>query len=195
MISSRHSSQVFCFWTSTRFFAHQSASDVTIRSIGKMAGSCFGDTVKRIPLTKGYEAIVDDGDYEWLSKYKWWAVVAHHTVYAVRQMGRKTIYMHREIMGASNNVDVDHCDGNGLHNRKNNLRLATAAQNRQNSKVCKDNTSGYKGIFKKCRKYRARIHVDGHTIYLGYFDNAEDAAKAYDSAAKKYFGPFAKTNF
>lgn len=91
---------------------------------------------------------------------------------------------------------VDHINHNGLDNRRDNLRLASAAQNMQNSRLRSDNTSGYKGVVWVIsrRKWRAEIYVDKRSKCLGYFQNAIDAAKAYNDAALKYFGEFAFLN-
>jgi hypothetical protein len=118
--------------------------------------------------------------------------------YAVRLDGNKIVKMHREIMNAPAGVFVDHRYGDGLDNRKVNLRIATRAQNQYNRrKTSKKTTSKYKGVHldRNRNKYRAIIGCSGKRIFLGYFDNETDAAKAYDEAAKKYHGEFAKLNF
>lgn len=153
---------------------------------------------KYILLTKGYKAIVDEENYNELSKYKWQVSINDNKyVRAVRTINtgdkRTSISMHREIMNANKNEVVDHINGNELDNRKINLRLCTNAQNIQN-RTClqKDNTSGYKGVFRSITKGRwfARLCSNGKQIYLGTFKNKRLAAKAYDKAAIKIFGEF-----
>lgn len=109
------------------------------------------------------------------------------------------IHMHRLILGLDSRDTrlCDHKNGNGLDNRRANLRIATTSQNLANRGKTRRNTSGYKGVmwFKRKRKWYARIRVSGKSVHLGYFDDPIDAAKAYDDAALKHFGEFAKTNF
>lgn len=154
---------------------------------------------KSIPLTNGKVTLVDDGDFDWLNQWKWQGAKSR-TFYAVRRAGwpvRKTVIMHRLILGISDEYEVDYINGNGLDNRRKNLRVATRSQNQANRGPQRNNASGYKGVMwnKGKRKWRARIQVEGRRIHLGYFDDPVEAAKAYDEAARKHFGKFAKTNF
>jgi hypothetical protein len=155
--------------------------------------------VKRIPLTQGKYAIVDDDVYLWASQWRWHADKGHSVYYAVRREAgtRKWIRLHREIMNAPDGVDVDHKDGDGLNNLRKNLRFCTNAQNQRNRGVQSNNTSGYKGVywFKRSGKWKVQIEVAGKKIYLGLYTDLIEAAKAYDTAARKYHGRFAKTNF
>jgi hypothetical protein len=101
--------------------------------------------------------------------------------------------MHRLIMGPG--PQVDHKDGNGLNNRRSdNLRFATDTQNRANQKVRKDSTTGFKGVRPHRDKFQARIRVKGREITLGSFATPEEAALAYNAAAKECFGEFARPN-
>jgi hypothetical protein len=154
------------------------------------------DCVRHIALTKGYFATVDAADYEWLSKYKWTALVTGAKVYAIRAEKGKTILMHREIMNAPAGMVVDHIDGNGANNRRTNLRLCTRAQNLYNSKP-RASRSQYKGVRfeKRTGKWIAEITHRGKKHYLGAFDNEIEAAHAYDQKARTLFGEFAHLNF
>ncbi len=98
--------------------------------------------------------------------------------------------MHRLIMDCPDGMDVDHINGDGLDNRRENLRIVTRSQNLRNRKTFKNSKSGFKGvIFNPVNgKWKAIIN-------LGTFDTSEEAAKAYDEAIKKLFGPLAKPNF
>jgi hypothetical protein len=163
----------------------------------------YGYPFRRIPLTQGRYAIVDPDDFERLNKHKWHAVRQNNTFYAIRCIGPKKnrirIRMHREIIRPPDHLVVDHINHNGLDNRKANLRPATRAQNNYNRLAIKrkGSTSKYKGVaWKKDKnKWRARIHFNGKLIFLGYFKDEIQAAKAYDKAAKKYYGQFACLNF
>ena len=157
--------------------------------------------MKEIPLTQGFVALVDDEDYDALSRFKWNALVVPRSdlVYATRSVTiapgkHRSISMHRQIMGFPLN-DVDHKDRNGLNCQRYNLRACTTAQNLANQKRRKNNTSGAKGVdwVKKDKRWRARIEVNGTRLHLGNHKNKSDAQVAYDDAAKKYRGEFART--
>lgn len=149
--------------------------------------------MKEIELTQGQVAIVDDDDFEDLSLYKWFAKKEGGIFYAARSYGakRNTMKMHIYIMKPVDGFVIDHINGNGLDNRKSNLRICSHAENMRNRKLHKDNSSGYKGVSKNKGKYVARIMQ----IYLGRYNNAIDAARAYDAKARELFGNFAKLNF
>lgn len=156
--------------------------------------------MKKIILTQGQFALVNDEDFEKVNQFKWCADKYKDTFYAHRRIesnkNSKKIYMHRFIMGASKGFEVDHINGNGLDNRQINLRVCTHKQNIINQKMRKDNTSGYKGVsLSKKYKYprwRANIGVDGRQKFLGYYSNPEKAYKAYCSAAREIFGEFVR---
>lgn len=103
-------------------------------------------------------------------------------------------YLHRILLGARPDQEVDHIDGNTLDNRRENLRICTRQENAAARKFPRG-TSGFRGVSYHCGKWQASIRVDGTLVYLGRFDSAEDAARQYDDAALEAFGNFAKLNF
>jgi hypothetical protein len=159
--------------------------------------------MKIIRLSRGQTAIVDDIDYTDLSQFKWYLdSQGLYVVHGIPYNGKQTKEsMHRRILGAQPGQDVDHINHNGLDNRRENLRLCTRSQNNANMKKHGSTSSKFKGVvWRKARtKWIAQIihredHKRRHT-YLGSFKNEEDAARAYDRAAKELFGEFALLNF
>jgi len=160
-------------------------------------GFLFGRyTMKEIPLTQGRFTIVDDEDFEWANQWKWYLNTSGYAVRVDYHQQKRTIYLSRMICHTPIEMETDHINGNRLDNREINLRICTRTQNRQNRIIHKNNSSGYKGVTfdKRKRKWCAQIKCSKH-IHLGYFDCLKDAARAYDLAAKKYFGEFARLNF
>jgi len=155
------------------------------------------DKIRYIALTKGRFAIVDADDFEWLNQYTWCINgTGRGKWYACRMEGRTMIRMHRMIMNAPKGMLVDHINGNGLDNRRSNLRLCTPRQNMGNRRKCRGK-SAYKGVFyhKIDGKRYAKIKYKGETIHLGTFDDDVEAARAYDRKAVELFGEFACLNF
>ena len=152
-----------------------------------------GVKMKQIKLTQGKFALVDDSNFEWLSQLKWYARKGVSTWYVACSDGSRKI-MHRIIMNTPKGMDTDHINGNGLDNRKCNLRVCSRSQHHYNRTPKKGK---YKGVNMggRGRKWQARITVEGKRISLGYYKRQEDAARAYDIVARKYFGEFARTNF
>jgi hypothetical protein len=134
---------------------------------------------------------------EVLSLKKWRAVkVSNGRFYAVS--GHRMVSMHRLILGIPPGACVDHKDGDGLNNRRINLRAATYSQNGINRGRPRNNTSGFKGVTRHSRTskfWKAGIEINRKTVYLGRFQTAEEAARAYDSKAYEVFGEFAVLNF
>ena len=146
----------------------------------------------RIQLSKGYYAEIDAIDLPLVAKYKWYAFVDRNTVYA-HHKGRKsgTLLLHRVILNAPRHLQVDHRDGNGLNNKRNNLRLATSSQNNHNRHKIKAR-SGVQGVKFSKNRWEARINIDKKEIYLGRFITKEQATIVRELAAKRYFGEFAQ---
>lgn len=157
--------------------------------------------MKKIQLTRGQIALVDDGDFEYLNQFKWCTHQSREQPYAARHTPwcdgkRKYILMHREIMNPPINMQVDHKNRDTLDNRRGNLRICTNRENSMNSARYINNACGFKGVIldKSCAKWRARITIGGKKIHLGMFGDLRKAALAYNNAAIKYFGKFARLN-
>lgn len=154
---------------------------------------------------KTYYTLVDDEDYDVFNSYTWY-INAKGAVYCGDKSIRKygSGLLHRLVLGlTSDNLDVDHKDGNKLNNQKENLRTCTRTQNQQNRGKTRASTTGYKGVtvykgrFDDPSKYKfvSSVKVNGKRLHLGYFDSPIDAAHAYDIAAIQHYGEFAKLNF
>jgi len=157
--------------------------------------------MREIPLTQGKVAIVDDEDYEYLNQFKWTAGLMHNIWYAVCHIhvnGKdKTIYMHTVILGTPKGMQSDHKNGDGLDNRRENLRICTHTQNLHNQrKQIGPTSSRFKGVSwnNKRRRWAAQISPYRQHIVLGFFNFEIDAAKAYNKAAIEHFGEFARLN-
>lgn len=148
--------------------------------------------MKRIKLTRGFYAFVDEEDFKFLNQFKWLCRLSRHKIYAIRSDG---ILMHRAILNVPPGRQTDHINGNGLDNQRMNLRICTLCENQFNRGKQINNTSGYKGVRAKRKNWRAGIGYMGKWIELGTYNSPIDAARAYDEAAKKYHGGFAKINF
>ena len=161
--------------------------------------------MKEIVLTQGKTAIVDDGDFEWLSQWKWYAYYNKfrdrwepRRNYG-RRPNRTTIRMYRAIMDcvSGDGKIVDHINHNALDNRRSNLRIATHSQNIAHQKGAqKGNACGLLGINwrEKSQRFVARIQKDKKIFYLGSFPTAEEAVIARDMAAKMHHKEFATLN-
>lgn len=155
------------------------------------------DAYREIPLTRGKVALVDEADFELASSKNWHANYCSkgRRWYAI---DRHSLGLHRFLLDAPDGVTVDHLNGNGLDCRRDNLRIATHSQNLANRGKQRNNTSGYKGVFKRGeRSWAARSNDRARKkwIWLGTFRTAEEAARAYDLYAYSRWGKFAKLNF
>lgn len=153
--------------------------------------------MKEITLTQGYVALVDDEDYEDLMRVNWYACICSGKVYARHSLpNSKKIFMHRYLIKCEGKEQVDHIDSNGINNQRSNLRKCTHQQNVCNRSKAKTTTSIYLGVhWKKDRnKWRAAIKSNDSLTHLGYYQNQEEAALAYNKAAISIHGEFAKLN-
>jgi hypothetical protein len=148
-----------------------------------------------------FAVFIDLEDFPRVSCHKWWVRKKRRTYYAFGEawVNRKrvTFRLHRFIMGCDDPlIEVDHKNHNGLDNRKGNLRLATTEQNRCNCKPYSNNKSGFKGVFweQGRERWAAYITSKRKRRHLGRFLTRDDAAKAYDAAAKELHGDFARLN-
>jgi hypothetical protein len=157
-----------------------------------------------IPLTKGYTTIVDDVDADLtnLKCHVWigWTSGPYATTTLHYDDRKEAVRLHRIIMERMlerplvKGEHVDHIDGNGLNNRRSNLRLASKSNNAMNSKKRSDNKSGFKGVclHKTSGKWRSYITINKHQRSLGYYDTPEEAHEAYRRAAMELYGEFAR---
>ena len=136
-------------------------------------------------------ALIDLSDIEKVGKHRWYASAKGYV------KSQDNLRLHRLVMDAPDGYLVDHVNRIPLDNRKSNLRLCTPAENSRNVGVSQSNSTGFKGVYfeKLNNKYRARIKYNGKRVSLGCYENAVDAAIAYDKKAIELFGDFAYTNF
>lgn len=147
-----------------------------------------------IPLTNGGISLCSEEDFDNLSQYKWFHIVDGNVLYAARDIDHKRfVRMHTVIMDS---LFIDHKNGNGLDNRRDNLRFATNSQNQMNRGKFASSYSKFKGVcwHKRDKRWTAGIKANGKELHLGNFINEYDAAKAYNDAALKYFGEYSRLN-
>lgn len=145
---------------------------------------------------QGKFAKVDDEDYEYLMKFRWYGVYikTSSNYYVLRNSEKESTRMHVLIFGKKEGYVIDHIDGDGLNNQKSNLRHCTFSENGYNRKNYRNTLSKYKGVCKKGNKWVSRIQKDKKQYNLGTFESQELAAEAYNKAAKELFGEFAQLN-
>lgn len=139
-------------------------------------------------------ATIDVEDMALVGRYLWHAALGDGGWYArSKDEQGKPFRLHQLIFGAAR---PDHKNGNGLDNRRSNLRAATSTQNLANTRLRRNNRSGFKGVSRtESGRWVARLNIAGRTFRLGKFDTPEAAARAYDAKAREVFGEFARTNF
>lgn len=153
--------------------------------------------MKKIPLTQGYFALVDD---DFIVDRKWRISKTGNKIYAFanakKEEGGCNVSMHRLIMRPKKNMEVDHIDGNGLNNQRSNLRICTRAENALNRRINNNNTSGFKGVtfVKEDGKWQVQIAAKRRFYYLGRYDSKVEAAMVYNVKARELFGKYAVLN-
>lgn len=153
--------------------------------------------MKKIPLTQGKFALVDDEDFERVNQFKWKAQKAKGNWYAnrVEYPEKKVVLMHRFVLGLTiNSVWCDHINHDGLDNRKLNLRACNRSQNTANKRPVAGKSSIYLGVCKYKNKWRAALKHSGKQVHLGDFESEKAAAIAYNLGAAVYHGEFANLN-
>lgn len=149
-----------------------------------------------VPLTRGMFALIDSADILMVESHSWCAHRSSSGFYATSRIEGKLIFMHHFVLGVANDVGIDHRNGDRLDNRRDNLRLATAQQNMRNQRP-RGGSSRFKGVHwnRRSGKWQASLSVDYRYVYLGLFTDEAEAARAYDAAAIRLFGEFARLNF
>jgi len=158
--------------------------------------------MKKIPLSQGRFALVDDADYKWLSLHKWTLFPRKDrrgnplTPYAYRKEGRKTVLMHRVIVGAKRGQYTDHKNRNGLDNRRANLRICTQRQNNFNRGSKRGSSSQYKGVHwcNRSQRWIAKAHIGGKAYHFYQGTDERKAALAYNAGIKDLHGEFGCVN-
>lgn len=153
---------------------------------------------RTLQLTRGQNTLIDEDDFEMVAHLRW-NLQRHGRIYYARRLERlpsgkmKAVPMHRLIMNAPHDRDVDHRNGDGLDNRRENLRIATTQQNMRNTRKHRG-ASKFKGVYRNKHRWRSSLCINGKAINLGCFETEREAAHAYDKAAREHFGEFARTN-
>ena len=159
--------------------------------------------MKKIALSgkkgNGKFALVDNSDYEYLNQFKWHISSPGYPtrgIWSSQRKQNKLVNMHRELIKSEKGFEIDHINGDKLDNRRSNLRIVTHKQNIANQKLQSKSRSGYKGVsyYKNYKKWEAYICTNKKKYRLGYFITKEEGALAYNQAAIKYFGEFARLN-
>lgn len=152
--------------------------------------------MKTVQLTQGKVALVDDEDYQIVAHYKWHYAEGYARTDVKREDGKyRSVSMHRLILSTPKGMETDHLNGDGLDNRRKNIRICTKGENLRNVGRRKNNSSGMKGVYRhRDDKWVAQIRLHRKSYFLGVFSDKIEAAKAYNEAAKIYHGEFARLN-
>jgi len=148
---------------------------------------------KQIPLSQGASALVSAADYDRVSRYRWYLAEREFGTYAIATIRGREIYMHRFILDCPEGMDVHHKDKNGLNNKRDNICIATRQQNIWASTDTRRKNQ-YIGVWKVGNRWRSKFRHNYEQCHIGYFDTAEEAARAYDKEVTKRRGEFAITN-
>lgn len=154
-------------------------------------------TIPLQPLKCGKSALIDDDDWEEISKYTWYFNNTGYAVRVFRKDGKQYgVLMHRQILSLPPRFHTDHKNGNRIDNRKENIRPCNRSQNLCNQKLHSNNSSGIKGVrfHKTIKQWDARIQVQRKPIHLGYYATIEEARAAYDAASRILHGEFSRPN-
>lgn len=159
----------------------------------------FAGDLVYIPLTQGFEAIIDASDVGHVAGRNWYACTCSNITYAhsrfhIPGIGARPVKLHRLLLQPGEGLFVDHIDGDGLNNRRSNLRVATKGENNINRGMQKNNSTGFKGVFwhRQRAKWMAQIGHHKRCVHLGLFDTPEEASLAYREASQKLHGEFAR---
>lgn len=187
-------------WVSDESSCRNKALKKEEKTVKPINFTYLDDKAMKVVFRNGMECYFDTEDYEKLKAYRWRFIAGRSNSYAGAEIyggETKRVLMHRIVTNCPEGMVVDHINGNGLDNRKENLRVVTRSQNGKNRKSNKNNTSGYKGVTydRRSDSYKASIMSDRKNVYLGTFNTAEEAAKAYADASAKYHGEYGRTHF
>lgn len=157
--------------------------------------------MKKIKLTQSKHAIVSDTDFSMLKKFKWcahregknWYAITNVEKREIIKIGKTQIRMHQLILKT---IGIDHINGNGLDNRRSNLRKATSSQNNSNRKKSSGKSSKFNGVYwdSDRKKWVAQIKKNGTVLYLGSFKSERLASIIRDKASIRMFGKYGKLN-
>ena len=149
-----------------------------------------------IILSQGEVAVVDEEDFDYLNQWKWCVLKVEKLCYAVRSIKGSVVLMHRQLLDVPKGEEIDHRDGDGLNNCRSNLRTCNHQQNHYNLRNQINTSSIYKGVYwdKDRSRWRVSLKVEGKVKRLGRFKDEVLAALAYNKAATKYHGEYARLN-